>query len=169
MATYRPTTLAMSAAPPMIERMSVPAEGLTLGAVSELIQRKILTDTVRISRKGEPVFNPDTGQYEPGPPVILYEGHGGIFPNGDPGIVLHLEGQAYVDDSTSKYKLITPLDAPVASREDTVSVVNAADPAAVGRTWRVLDVGQTSTLAVVRTTFLDQNTQSSASTSGSAS
>ncbi|WP_075662594.1 DUF6093 family protein [Streptomyces acidiscabies] len=149
--------------------MSVPAEGLTLGAVSELIQRKILTDTVRISRKGEPVFNPDTGQYEPGPPVILYEGHGGIFPNGDPGIVLHLEGQAYVDDSTSKYKLITPLDAPVASREDTVSVVNAADPAAVGRTWRVLDVGQTSTLAVVRTTFLDQNTQSSASTSGSAS
>jgi hypothetical protein len=55
----------------------------------------------------------------------------------------------------------------VASREDTVSVVNAADPAAVGRTWRVLDVGQTSTLAVVRMTFLDQNTQSS--TSGSTS
>ncbi|MER6212116.1 DUF6093 family protein [Streptomyces sp. NPDC001642] len=67
--------------------MSVNAEGLTLGAVSELIQRKILTDTVRVSREGEPVFNPDTGQYEPGPPVIIYEGHGGIFPNGDPGIV----------------------------------------------------------------------------------
>ncbi|MFI1720305.1 DUF6093 family protein [Streptomyces sp. NPDC020489] len=65
--------------------------------------------------------------------------------------------------SSSKFKLITPLDAPVASREDTVSVVNAADPAAIGRTWRVLDVGQTSTLAVVRTTFLDQNTQSSTS------
>ncbi|MDV9171241.1 DUF6093 family protein [Streptomyces sp. W16] len=59
------------------------------------------------------------------------------------------------------------MDAPVASREDTVSVVSAADPAAIGRTWRVLDVGQTSTLAVVRTTFLDQNTQSS--TSGSPS
>ena len=87
----------------------------------------------------------------------------GVFPNGDPGIVLHLEGQAYVDDSMSKYKLITPLEAPVASREDTVSVVNAADPAAIGRTWRVLDGGQTSTLAVVRTTFLDQNTQSSSS------
>jgi hypothetical protein len=117
--------------------MSTPTEGLTLGAVSDLIKRKIR--------------------------------HGGIFPNGDPGIVLHLEGQAYVDDSASKYKLITPLDAPVASREDTVSVVNAADPAAVGRTWRVLDVGQTSTLAVVRTTFLDQNTQASTSTSGSTS
>ncbi|MET9406224.1 hypothetical protein ABZX90_10700 [Streptomyces sp. NPDC002935] len=52
--------------------MSIPAEGLTLGAVSDLIKRKILTDTVRISRDGEPVFNPDTGQYEPGPPVIIY-------------------------------------------------------------------------------------------------
>ncbi|WP_055713153.1 DUF6093 family protein [Streptomyces torulosus] len=149
--------------------MSVPIEGLTLGAVSDLIEGKILTDTVRISRAGAPVFNPDTGQYEPGPPVIIYEGHGGIFPNGDPGIVLHLEGQAYVDDSTSKYKLITPLDAPVASRGDAVSVISGADPAAVGRTWRVLDIGQTSTLAVVRTTFLDQNTQSSTSTSGSTS
>jgi hypothetical protein len=146
--------------------MSVPTEGLTLRAVSDLIQRKILTDTVRISREGEPVFNPDTGQYEPGPPVILYEGQGGIFPSGDPGIVLHLEGQAYVDDSASKYKLITPLDAPVASRGDTVSIIAGADPAAVSRTWRVLDVGQTSTLAVVRTTFLDQNTQSTPSTSG---
>ncbi|MFG2785954.1 hypothetical protein ACGFY7_50105 [Streptomyces prunicolor] len=46
--------------------MSTPTEGLTLGAVSALIERKILTDIVRISRAGEPVFNPDTGQYEPG-------------------------------------------------------------------------------------------------------
>ena len=147
--------------------MSTPTEGLALGAVRDLIRRKVLTDTVRISRDGEPIFNPDTGQYEPGPPVIIYEGDGGIFPNGDPGIVLHLEGQAYVDYSASKYKLITPLEAPVASREDMVSVVNASDPAAVGRRWRVLDVGQTATLAVVRTTFLDQDTQSS--TSGSTS
>lgn len=151
--------------PRRVAGMSTPTEGLTLGAVSELIERKILTDTVRISRDGEPVFNPDTGQYEPGPPVIVHEGRGGIFPAGDPGIVLHLEGQAYVDDSTSKYKLLTPLDAPVASRGDTVGVVVSDDPAALGRTWRVLDVGQTSTLAVVRTTFLDQNTQSRTSTS----
>ncbi|MFJ4684714.1 DUF6093 family protein [Streptomyces sp. NPDC088789] len=150
----------------IIERMSVPAEGLTLGAVSAIVEKRILTDTVRLHRPGEPVFNPDTGQYEPGPPVIIYEGRGAIFPNGGPGIVLHLEGQAYVDDSTSKYKLITPLGAPVASRGDTVSVVSGADPAAVGRAWRVLDVGQTSTLAVVRTTFLDQNTQSGTSTPG---
>ncbi|MFF3378128.1 DUF6093 family protein [Streptomyces sp. NPDC002680] len=146
--------------------MSVPVnEGLTLGAVSEIIERKILTDTVKISRPGEPVFNPDTGQYEPGPPVTVYDGRGGVFPEGGPGIVLHLEGQAYVDDSKSRYKLLTPLAAPVASREDTVTVTAAADPAAVGRTWRVLDVGETSTLAVVRTTWLDQVTQTSGSTS----
>ncbi|WP_345036011.1 DUF6093 family protein [Streptomyces sannanensis] len=143
--------------------MSTPTEGLTLGAVSDIIERKILTDTVKITRPGEPVFNPDTGQYEPGPPIAIYEGNGGVFPDGGPGIVLHLEGQAYFDDSTSKYKLFTPLDAPVASRGDTVSVTQAADPAAIGRTWRVLDIGQTSTLAVVRTTFLDQNTQTTGS------
>ncbi|MFG2022312.1 DUF6093 family protein [Streptomyces sp. NPDC048825] len=149
--------------------MSVPVEGLTLGAVSAIVEKKILTDVIKIYRPGDPVFNPDTGQYEPGPPVGIYEGRGGIFPSGDPGIVLHLEGQAYVDDSSSKYKLLTPLDAPVASRGDTVSVVASADPAAVGRTWRVLDVGQSSTLAVVRTTFLDQNTQSGTGTSGGTS
>ena len=139
--------------------MSTPTEGLTLGAVSDLIKRKILTDIVRITRPGEPVFNPDTGQYEPGPPKVVYEGNGGVFPIGSPGIVLHLEGQAYVNDTESKYQLLTPLEAPVASRADTVSIVKAGDPAAIGRTWRVLDIGQVSTLAVVRTTFLDQNTQ----------
>ncbi|MFI9587029.1 DUF6093 family protein [Streptomyces sp. NPDC052236] len=117
--------------------MSVPVnEGLTLGAVSELVEKKILTDTVRMYRPGAPVFNPDTGQYEPGPPVTVYEGPGGVFPEGGPGIVLHLEGQAYVDDSKSRYKLLTPLAAPVASRADTVAITVAADPAAVGRTWR---------------------------------
>jgi hypothetical protein len=64
-----------------------------------------------------------------------------------------------VDDSASRYKPHTPLSAPLASRGDTVELTEAADPAALGRTWRVLDLGQTSTLAVVRTTFLDQNTQ----------
>ncbi|MFF1651418.1 hypothetical protein [Streptomyces sp. NPDC058240] len=61
---------------------------------------------------------------------MIYDRPGVIFPERGPGIVLHLEGQAHVDDSAS-----------------------------VGRTWRVLDLGETSTMAVVRTTFLDQNTQ----------
>ncbi|MFE7395198.1 DUF6093 family protein [Streptomyces sp. NPDC057557] len=139
--------------------MTTEAEGLTLGAVSDLVERKILTDIVRIFRPGEPVFNEETGMYDPGPDVVIYNGPGAIFPDSGPGIVLHLEGQAHVDDSASQYKLHTPLSAPLASRGDTVELTKAADLAALGRTWRVLDLGQTSTLAVVRTTFLDQNTQ----------
>lgn len=149
----------MSASPTTLERMSVSTEGLTLGAVSAIVEKKILTSKIRIYRPGEPVFNPDTGQYEPGPPVTVYEGPGAVFPAGGPSVVLHLAGQAYVDDTPSRYRLLTPLSAPVASREDTVTVVEADDDAAVGRTWRVLDLGDTSTLSVVRTTWVDQNTQ----------
>ncbi|XUM00275.1 DUF6093 family protein [Streptomyces venezuelae ATCC 10712] len=139
--------------------MSDSDAGLTLGAVSAIVEKKILTSRIRIYRPGEPVFNPDTGQYEPGPPVTVYEGPGAVFPAGGPSVVLHLAGQAYVDDTPSRYRLLTPLSAPVASREDTVTVVEAADGAAIGRTWRVLDLGDTSTLSVVRTTWVDQITQ----------
>ncbi|MEW1658826.1 DUF6093 family protein [Streptomyces sp. NPDC093707] len=139
--------------------MSVPSEGLTLGAVSAIVEKKILTNKIRIYRPGEPVFNPDTGQYDPGPPVTVYEGPGAVFPASGPSVVLHLAGQAYVDDTPSRYRLLTPLSAPVASREDTVTVVEADDASAVGRTWRVIDIGETSTLSVVRTTWVDQNTQ----------
>ncbi|MBY8889221.1 DUF6093 family protein [Streptomyces sp. PTM05] len=136
--------------------MSASTEGLTLGAVSAIVEKKILTNKIRIYRPGEPVFNPDTGQYEPGPPITIYEGPGAIFPIGGPSVVLHLAGQAYAHDASSGTDC---LSAPVASREDTVTVVQADDESAVGRTWRVIDIGETSTLSIVRTTWVDQNTQ----------
>ncbi|MFI9149477.1 DUF6093 family protein [Streptomyces sp. NPDC053367] len=135
------------------------SEGLNLGAVSTLVEKKVLTDKIRVSRPGEPVFNPDTGQYEPGPSLTVYEGPGAVFPSGGPSVVLHLAGQAYVDDTPSRYRLLTPLSAPVASREDTVTIVEAEDEAAVGRTWRVVDIGEISTLSIIRTTWVDQNNQ----------
>ncbi|WP_329317986.1 DUF6093 family protein [Streptomyces sp. NBC_01262] len=140
--------------------MSVPVnEGLTLGAVSAIVERKVLTDTVRIYRPGDLVFNPETGQYEPGPPVTVHEGSGAVFSSGGPGIVLNLEGQAYVDDTTSRYRLLTPLAAAVASRGDFVTVLASQDAGMVGRIWKAMDLGDTNTLSVVRTTWLDQQTQ----------
>ncbi|MFE7129338.1 DUF6093 family protein [Streptomyces sp. NPDC057638] len=137
------------------------SQGLTLGSVGEFVERRILKDRIRIERKGEPVFNPDTGQYEPGPPVLVYEGRGAITPVGGPSFVLHLAGQPYVDDTPSRYRVLTPMVAPVASREDTVTVVQSEDPSALKRTWRVTDLGETSTLSVVRITWVDQVTQTS--------
>ena len=65
----------------------------------------------------------------------------------------------YADDTRSRYKLLTPLDAPLASRDDRVRVVEATqDPGLEGRTWRVLDISDANSLAVVRTTWLDEAT-----------
>ncbi|MEV0257721.1 DUF6093 family protein [Streptomyces sp. NPDC050732] len=143
--------------------MSENAAGLALDTISAIVEKKILTDKIRIFRAGEPVFNPDTGQYEPGPPVTVYEGPGAVFPASGPSMVLHLAGQPYVNDTPSRYRLLTPLSAPVASREDKVAVLESEDESATGRTWRVLDLGETSTLLIVRTTWVDQDTQTTGS------
>ncbi|MET7492795.1 hypothetical protein [Streptomyces sp900116325] len=38
--------------------------------------------TVEIFRPGEPVLDPDSGEYHPGPDQILYTGAGAIFASG---------------------------------------------------------------------------------------
>ena len=87
-----------------------------------------------------------------------------MFAQGGPGITLVLEGQAYVNDTSDRFKLLTPLDAPLASRGDLVRVTVATqDGGLLNREWRVLDISDANTLAVVRTTWLDQNTQTAGS------
>src|SRR4051812_21141146 len=102
-----------------------PSEGLSLAAVAPIVETRILVDTVEIFRPGAPVLDPDSGEYEPGPDTIIYTGPGVIFSAGGPGLVLSLEGQAYADDTRNRYRLLTPLDAPLASREDHVRVIAA--------------------------------------------
>ena len=139
-------------------------EGLTLGAVSDIVKSKVLVDTVQIFQAGPEVLDPDSGEYKPGPDTIIYEGPGAILALGGPGLTLSLEGQAYVDDTSSRFKLLTPLDAPLASRGDLVRVTVATqDAGLINREWRVLDISDANTLAVVRTTWLDQNTQTASS------
>ncbi|MER5184581.1 DUF6093 family protein [Streptomyces sp. NPDC002896] len=59
------------------------------------------------------------------------------------------------------YRLLTPLDAPLASRDDQVRVTVATqDPGLLNRVWRVLAISDANSLAVVRTTWLDESTQS---------
>ncbi|WP_408646391.1 DUF6093 family protein [Streptomyces jeddahensis] len=57
----------------------------------------------------------------------------------------------------NRYRLLTPLGVPLASREDKVRVIVATqDPGLRNRTWRVLDISEANSLAVVRTTWLDE-------------
>lgn len=137
-----------------------PSEGLSLAAIAPIVETRILVDTVQIFRPGPQVLNPDTGVYEPGPDVIVYEGSGAVFSAGGPGMVLSLEGQAYADDARDRYRLLTPLDTPLASRDDSVRVTVATqDPGLLNRIWRVLDLSAANSLAVVRTTWMDEVTQ----------
>lgn len=85
----------------------------------------ILVETVEIYRSGEPVLDPDSGEYHPGPDTIVYSGSGAVFAAGGPGLVLSLEGQAYADDNRNWYRLLPPLDVPLASRGDHVRVTHA--------------------------------------------
>ncbi|MEH0576806.1 MULTISPECIES: DUF6093 family protein [Streptomyces] len=130
-------------------------------AALEPVLKRILVDTVQMFRPGPQVLNEDTGVYEPGPDVIVWEGLGAVFAVGGPGMVMSLAGQAYQDDTRNRYQLLTWLDAPVASRDDRVRVtVASVDQGLLNRVWRVLDLSQAQTLAIVRTTWMDEVTQS---------
>ncbi|MFH8772015.1 DUF6093 family protein [Streptomyces sp. NPDC017958] len=131
-------------------------------AALEPVLKRILVDTVQMFRPGPQVLNEATGEYEPGPDVILWEGLGAVFSAGGPGMVMSLAGQAYQDDTRNRYQLLTWLDAPVASRDVRVRVRTATvDQGLLNRVWRVLDLSQAQTLAIVRTTWMDEVTQQS--------
>ncbi|MEV4557195.1 DUF6093 family protein [Kitasatospora sp. NPDC049285] len=122
--------------------------------MAAIVAKKLLKDVVRIFRAGPLVLDPESGQMVPGPDTVIWEGPGAHRPAGGPGVVLRLEGQPYRDDGDARYLLFTPLSAAVAELDDLVTVVESEDSAAIGRVWRVLDPGETSTLQVVRATYM---------------
>ncbi|MFI0156227.1 DUF6093 family protein [Streptomyces lydicus] len=128
------------------------------------ISTNLLVDTVRITlpATGAPVYNPDTGQNEYPPGEVLYEGPGAVL--GDAGqsriTVAPDARQMWVGETTSHYRLLTPLTASIAPKDAIVIVVavhNTANVALLGRSWTCQDPAHASTVEVVRTTPLDQN------------
>ena len=138
-------------------------QGLNLGPIAALIETLVLLDTVRISEPGPgvPVFNDDTGEYTYPEAATVYEGPGAVQAGGTAGgyTAVPVAGLPWSDETRSKYKLLTPLSAPVAGRDHIVTVTSVhpgGDPALIGRQWRCQDPGQASTLVAVRTTPIDQ-------------
>ncbi|MEU1134256.1 DUF6093 family protein [Streptomyces sp. NPDC005900] len=136
---------------------------LDLSAITRVVENLIPWDTVRIAvpAGGEPVFDPDTGLYTWPEQEALYEGDGAVQLSGTAGGVssLPVPNLPWADETRSKYKLLTPLAAPVAERDMLVSVVavhEGGDLALLGRQWRVQDPGIAGTMTVVRVTALDQ-------------
>ncbi|WP_327073212.1 DUF6093 family protein [Kitasatospora purpeofusca] len=133
-----------------------PSSGMpAAGGIVAVVERILLSDEeVRLGQPGPQIFDPATGQYVPGPDVVAYEGPGLHRASGGPGVVLRLEGQPYKDDGDGRYLLFTPLSAPVAAEGNTVTIVKSKDPAAIGRTFKVLDPGETGGMSIVRTTWM---------------
>jgi hypothetical protein len=136
--------------------------GLDLSALVPIIEEMILQDTVRFTTPaGDPVFNPDTGQYEAPPGTAFYEGPGAVQVAGTVGGVTALPSPnlPWVDETRSKYKVLTPLSAPIAERDTIVTVVavhEGGDLTLLGRQWRAQDPSIGGTIGVVRMTTLDQ-------------
>ncbi|MFF9787197.1 DUF6093 family protein [Streptomyces nigrescens] len=137
--------------------------GLDLSGIARVVEDLVLLDTVQFSRPGigAPVFDQDTGEYIYPQDEILYEGRGAVQVASSPGGVssLPLPNLPWSDETTSRYRALTPLSAPIAERDMLVTVVAihpGGDLALLGRQWRVTDPSVAGTLSAVRITALDQ-------------
>ncbi|MFG2540675.1 DUF6093 family protein [Streptomyces sp. NPDC048511] len=135
-----------------------------LAGVTRWLGTNILIDTVRITRPGagEPVLNTETGQLEYPQGDVLYEGPGAVVPGAAAmeRSAVPDAGQPWAAQTRSTYVLLTPLTAPIPPENAIATVVQVHDPARtslIGRSWICADVGQASTVEVVRRTALDQN------------
>ncbi|MEW1700353.1 DUF6093 family protein [Streptomyces sp. NPDC091278] len=125
-----------------------------LARVRELAEARVCTDRVRIYIPGN--FNPDT--WESTPDVVLWEGPGSILPDRAADVRVTVgDGQGTPVSRTGRYRLFTPISAPVATAEHTVTLTTSADPDATGRRWRV-DAPVRTSVPVLRLTWLTYDT-----------
>jgi hypothetical protein len=135
-----------------------------LAGVVTWIDKNLLVDTVRITLPptGDPVLNETTGQLEYPEGDVLYEGPGAVQGGISQSEVAAIPnaGRPWVNETMSRYRLMTPLEAPIAPKDAIVTVVQVHNPSRVeliGRSWICQDSGIAATTEVVRITALDQN------------
>jgi len=138
----------------------------TLAGVKEWIVDNVLLDTVRVQlpATGSPVLDPATGELTRPAGETLYEGPGAVQGGTAQSEIASTPGalQPWVQETKSRFRLLTPLDAPVAPKDAIVTVIEVHDPAntaLIGRSWTCQDPGRAATIEAVRTTPLDQNQQ----------
>lgn len=136
---------------------------LDLTGITKVVEDLIPWDTVRIAlpAAGEPVLDPETGLYTWPERETVYEGHGAVQTAGTAAEVISIPGAnlPWAAETRSKYRLMTPLTAPVAEKDCVISVVAVhagGDVELLGRQWRAQDPGAATTLSVVRVTAIDQ-------------
>lgn len=135
-----------------------------LAGVTKWIGDNLLVDIVRIELPavGKPVLNETTGELERPTPEVLYEGAGAVQGGTAQSEISATPGalQPWAQETKSRYRLFTPLTAPIPPKDAVVTVVqvhNPANTALIGRSWICQDPGRAATVEVVRITPLDQN------------
>jgi len=136
---------------------------LDFSGITKVVEALIPWDTVCIASPsgGQPVFDTTTGQYTYPEAQAVYEGPGAVQTAGTPAEVVSIPGVnlPWAPETRSKYRLLTPVAAPVAEKDMLVTVVQihpGGDLALLGRQWRVQDPGGAATINVLRVTALDQ-------------
>lgn len=136
---------------------------LDFTGITQVVEGLIPWDFVRIAipATGAPFFDETTGQYTYPEQETVYEGRGAVQTAGTAAEVVATPDAnlPWTAETRSKYRLLTPLDAPVAEKDWLVTVVQihpGGDLALLGRQWRVQDPSGVGTIGVLRTTALDQ-------------
>lgn len=129
---------------------------LDQAGVARFAERHLMPDTVKVTRDvGEQVLDPKTGQLIDGPPLVVYDGNAGLYPQQQKIRSRGRDG-AWVEEIRAGYKLLMPLSAPELEDHDVVLVVQARDRQAEGRTYEVTTLGEVSSFPVLRTVWLEQ-------------
>ncbi len=135
-----------------------------LASVAAWIEENLLLDTVRITlpATGSPVLDAATGELTRPEGETLYEGPGAVQGGTAQSEISATPGalQPWVQETKSRYRLLTPLTAPIAPKDATVTVLqvhNPANTALIGRSWICQDPARAATHEAVRITPLDQN------------
>jgi len=142
----------------------MPGLEAALASVGAWIEQNVLLDTVRIRlpATGDPVLDPATGELTRPEGEVLYEGPGAVQGGTAQSEISATPGalQPWTQETKSRFRLLTPLTAPIAPKDAIATVVrvhNPANTALIGRSWVCQDPGRAATLEAVRITPLDQN------------
>lgn len=142
----------------------MPGLDAALAGVRAWAEKNLLLDIVRVElpATGKPVLDEATGKLVRPTGEVLYEGLGAVQGGTAQSEISATPGalQPWVQETKSRYRLMTPLTAPLVPKDAIVTVVQVHDPAntaLIGRTWTCQDPSRAATTEVIRITPLDQN------------
>ncbi|MFJ9420687.1 DUF6093 family protein [Streptomyces sp. NPDC101249] len=144
--------------------MNITGLDTALAGVRRWLDENLLVDTIRITlpATGKPVLNPADGTLTRPDGDTIYEGPGAVQSGMAQSEISTIPGalQPWTQETKSRYRLYTPLTAPIPPKDAVVTVIqvhNPANTALLGRAWICQDPSRAETVEVVRVTPMDQS------------